>query len=169
MKTFTLITIIVILILTNQMFSQANNKLELKPDKLLQERIIPHSIPDEQFRHTSESDISKTKESRTLINKAVLDNGFLLVEHIEQMWDGSNWSNWDKHTYTYDGINNMAEWLWQHWDASNWENRRKYTYTYDGNNNMIEDLEQIWDGSNWEISYKYAYTYDGNNNMIEEL
>ncbi len=113
MKTFTLFTIIVILFLTIQMFSQANDRLELNLNNLLQERIIPHLIPNEQIKHPLKSNVFKDKESRTIINKTILDNGFLLVEHIEQYWDGSNWVNWWKYTYTYDGNNNMIEELFQ--------------------------------------------------------
>ncbi len=72
MKTFTLFTIIIISLLPIQMFSQVNNKMELKPDNLLQERIIPHSIQDEQARRTSESQTFKSMKSRTLLNKTVL-------------------------------------------------------------------------------------------------
>jgi hypothetical protein len=169
MKTFTLFTIIVTSLLSIQMFSQANDKSELRPDNLLQERIIPHSIPDEQSRHLTQSDFFEEGESRTLVNKSILDNGFLLTEELWQEWDGSNWVNYSKDTYTYDGNNNMIEWLWQNWDGSYWVNNRKYTYTYDGNNNMIERLGQNWDSSYWVNREKYTFTYDGNNNMIELL
>jgi hypothetical protein len=132
MKTFRLFTIIVILLPPIQMFSQVTNKLELRPDNLLQDRIIPNSISDEQIRHLTQSDIFNNKESRTIINKTVLDNGFLLVELIAQGWDGSNWVNGGKATYTYDGNNNLIEDLWQYWDGFNWVNSEKVTYTYDG-------------------------------------
>ncbi len=169
MKTFTLFTIIVILLLTNQMFSQVNNKLELRPDNLLQERIIPHSIQNKKTTHPLKSDIVKSNNSRTLVNKMILDNGFLLIEELYQIWDGSNWVNIRKYTYTYDG-NNMIESLRLQWDGgSNWVNDSKTTYIYDGNNNMIERLWQFWDGFNWLNYWKYTYTYDVNNNLIEEL
>jgi len=109
------------------------------------------------------------KDSRTTIKKILLDDGFLLIEMIEQDWSSSAWVNLWKSTYIYDGNNNMIEELWQDWDGSNWVNKSKYTYTYDGSNNKIEQLLQTWDGSNWIDDWKYIYTYDGNNNMIERL
>ena len=71
MKTFTLFTIIVSLLLPIQMLCQVNDKLELRPDNLLHQRIIPHSIPDEQARYNSESDIFNEGESITLIKKQI--------------------------------------------------------------------------------------------------
>ncbi|MCW8803978.1 MAG: DUF3836 domain-containing protein, partial [Ignavibacteriaceae bacterium] len=169
MKTFTLLTSIVILLLTTQMFSQANNGFELKQDLLLQERIIPQSIQYKIDEHLSESDIFKKNECRIQINKTILQNGFLLMEHTIQDWNGSNWVNDWRYTYTYDGNNNMIEEVSQEWFGSNWVNYWKYTFTYDGNNNMIEELQQECDGSNWIDNWINSYTYDGNNNMIEQL
>jgi len=143
------------------MFSQTDHKDEFKQANQLPDRIIPHSIPDEQISHPSESDIFNSKETRTLVNKTILDSGFLLIEVLYQDWDGSYWVNNYKHTYTYDVNNNMIEWLWQWWDGSNWVNSSKLTYTYDTNNNVIGQLEQDWDGSNWVNNSKTTYTYDG--------
>ncbi len=167
MKTFTLFTIFVFLVLTNQMFSQVNNKLELRPDNLLQEIIIPHSIQDEQARGKSESPTFQSMKSRTLVSKTVLDSLFLLEEELWQEWDGSNWVDDYKDSHTYDVNNNRIELLLQDWDGSNFVNDYKYTFTYDGNNNMIEELYQTWDGSNWVNYIKETYTYDVNNNMME--
>ncbi len=165
MKAFTFFTIIVILLLTNQMFSQVNDKLELRKDNLLRERIIPHSISDEQISHPSESEIFKEGETRTLVNKTILDNGFLLIESLLQYWQDSIWVYIQKYLYAYDVNNNMIEWLWQNWGG----NYRLYTYTYDVNNNRIEELSQAWNGSIWVNDSKNTYTYDVNNNMIEWL
>jgi len=76
--------------------------------------------------------------------------------------------NWLKYTSTYDGNNNMIEYLELAWEGSNWVNDHKWTYTYDGNN-LIEYMHQAWQGSDWSIHYKYTYSYDGNNNMILSL
>jgi hypothetical protein len=91
-----------------------------------------------------------------------------MIEQLWQDWDGYNWVNDFKHTFTYDVNNNWIEWLWQDWDGSNWENVRKLTYAYDVNNNEIEFLRQDWDGYNWENIRKHTYTFDGNN-RIESL
>jgi hypothetical protein len=64
------------------MLSQVNEKLGVRPYNLLQERIIPHSISDERIKHLTQTDIFKEGESRTLVNKTILDNGFLLIEEL---------------------------------------------------------------------------------------
>jgi hypothetical protein len=91
-----------------------------------------------------------------------------MIEELYQNWDGSNWVNNFKHTYTYDVNNNLIEVLGQSWNGSDWINSSKSTYSYDINNNMIEHLGQSWDGSNWVNISKGAYTYEVNN-LIEEL
>ncbi len=52
------------------------------------------------------------KDTRTTINKTLLGDGFLLIEEIEQHWDGFAWVNSQKISYTYDGNNNLNELLW---------------------------------------------------------
>ena len=160
MRVLTKVILIFSVLLTNQMFSQTFNKVELRQDNLLPERIIPQSISDEQINHPLKSDIFNNKESRTLVNKTILDNGFLLIEQLNHRWDGSNWVNDWKNTYTYDGNNNKTEELYQRWDGSNLANWRKNTYTYDGNNNKTEELSQYWRGSAWVNGSKTSYTYD---------
>jgi len=169
MNTFTLFTIIVILHLPIKIFSQQNDKSKLSPDKILQERIAHHPIPDKQDWNTLEAEIFKDKESRTIVNKTILQNGFLLMEHTIQNWNGSNWVNAWRYTYTYNGNNNMFEELLQEWDGSYWVNDSKYTFTFDVNNNMTEQLQQEWFGSNWINNWIYTYTYDNNNNKIGEV
>jgi hypothetical protein len=56
------------------------------------------------------------KDSRTLIYKTELGNGFLLIEKNCQYWDGSDWWSYEKHFYTYNINNNRTEWLCQRWD-----------------------------------------------------
>ena len=71
------VILIFAVLLTNQMFPQTIDKDELRQDNPLQQRIIPHSISDEQFSHPSEQDIFKEGETRTLVNKTMLDNCLL--------------------------------------------------------------------------------------------
>ncbi len=133
MRAFTKVILIFAVLLTNQMFSQTINEVELRQANLLPERIFPHSIQDEKVNHPLKSEIFSDKKSRTLVNKTILDNGFLLTEELYQHWDGSNWVNFWKSIYTYDWNNNMIEILGQDWDGSNWVNSSQYTYTYDVN------------------------------------
>ena len=92
-----------------------------------------------------------------------------LTEWLMQDWDGSAWVNDSKYSYTYDGNNNQTEELFQFWDGSAWVNQWKYSFTYDGNNNLTEGLLQTWAGSVWVNQWKYSNTYDGNNNLVEQL
>ena len=169
MKTFTLFTVLVILLLPIQMFAQAKNILELRAGSVIQERILSKSIPNEQGRQQLETVIARDKISRTIVNEIILDNGFLLVESIFEQWDGTAWVNNQKNTFTYDGNNNLIEVLIQTWISSAWENWFQHYLTYDENNNLVEWLIQDWDGTNWVNLGKRTYSYDGNNNMIEEL
>ncbi len=115
-------------------------------------------------REFYEEEAFNEKDTRTTINKTLLDNSFPLLEKIEQFWDGSAWENSWKNSYTYDGINNLAEWLNQYWSGSIWRNNSNTLYTYDGNNNLTEELVEQ-NGPVW----KYSYTYDGNNILTEML
>jgi len=153
----------------SQLLSQIENRMDSAYKNVLSEKFISKSFPNEQIKHPLKSAIFNDKETRTIINKTILDNGFLLIEELYQNWDGYNWVNSEKTTYTYDVNNNKIELLWQTWDGSNWINSGKSTYTYDGNINLLEELWQSWDGLNWVISWKKTYTYDGNNNLIEQL
>ena len=167
MKIATNLIVVLVFLLSSQIFSQVNIRID--PEKYLQERIYSKPNLNKQVLGTSESDIIKDKESRTIISKTILDNGFLLIEQLYQDWDGSGWVDDGKYTYTYDANNNMIEKLMQDWLNSNWVNHWKSTYTYDMNNNMITQLEQSWNGSNWTNFWVFTYTYDGNNNMIESI
>ena len=112
------------------------------------------------------------KDTRTTINKTLLDNCFVLIEKYEQHWDRSSsvWVNYSKDSYIYDVNNNETEWLHQNWGGSNWVNRWKYSYAYDVNNNLAEEEHyHAREDSGMVKSKKYIYTYDGNNNLTEEL
>jgi len=105
-----------------------------------------------------------TNDTKTIINKKLLENGFLLEEEINQIWDGSAWVNNTKYSYTYDGNNNLIEVLYQWWDGSAWVNSSKGSFTYDVNNKRTEWLRQNWNGSAWENYNMGSYTNDVNNN-----
>ena len=169
MKTLILSIFFAILLLPIQIFSQIDNKYELNSHRLLQERINSITKPDAQIKQRLQSANFSNSQTRTIINKKILDNGFLLIEEIQQNWDDSIWVNSWKWTYTYDINSYLIEQLGQLWDGSNWMDVAKGTYTYDLNNNKIEELWQDWDGSNWVNMGKGTYTYDVNNNMIKAI
>ena len=84
MSALTKVFLFLAVLLTNQMFSQTIHKVELRQGHLLPERIISHPNSDEQINHLTQSDIYNLKETRTLVNKSILDNGFLLIEELRQ-------------------------------------------------------------------------------------
>ena len=196
MKTFISIIFIVSILLPFQIFSQVDNKYDYIPDSLLQESFNQINKTNEQLKLNLQAE--DFKDSRTLINRKILENGFLLIEILYQgnsvyngwvdiskttfiydvnvlvekqryIWENYYWNTDGKWTYSYDANNNMIEELYQELNSGNWENISKFTITYDTNNNMIEELHQVWNGSNWTISWKYSYAYDMNNNIIQEL
>jgi hypothetical protein len=136
---------------------------------LISEGIYWQTALRNQQREFYQEERFDAKDTRTTINKALLGNGFLLIERIWQHWDVSVWVNYSKSLYTYDENNNETEALHQNWDVSVWVNFTKYSYTYDVNNNRIELLTQSWYHDDWLNGYKYSYTYDGNNNQSESL
>ena len=92
-----------------------------------------------------------------------------MVEELDQSWAGVNWVNFSLYTYTYDVNGNMIEQISQDWEGGNWVNYSLCTYTYDANGNMIELLGQYWAGGNWVNECKDTYSYNANGNMIEDL
>lgn len=177
-------------------FSQDKIQIGIFPDKPTSERlwkIIKPNVVDLQGLNDIESILMKSNNgdwqsalrnsqkdfyeeegfnadnAKTIINKTLLSNGFLLIESISEYWDGSTWLIYSKTSYTYDVNNNKTESLSQTWDGSAYVNKYKYSYTYDANNNQTESLSQDWDGSTWVNRLKVSRTYDGNNNEIERL
>ena len=113
MKLTISIIIFLLFVYPFEMFTQITNERESIPSNLFQEKHSFKSIQDEHIGQYSESNFFNGKESRTIVSKTILDNGFLLFESIEQDWDGSNWVNNRKWAYTYDGNNNRIEQLFQ--------------------------------------------------------
>ena len=119
----------------------------------------------------SYNEVYNTKDTRTLIFKTRLDNGYLLIETIYQLWDGVSWVNHLWIQYTYDTNNLLIEEFSQiYWNGNGWENYTLVFYTYNNNNNLIEKLLQYWYyGNEWMNSKKFIYSYNLNNNVIEEI
>lgn len=196
MKIFISFIFIVNVLLPIQIFSQEDYYYEHILDSLLHESINPILKSVEQPKQNLHTE--NFKDSRTLINRKILENGFLLIEILYQgnsvyngwvdiskttftydvnvlvekqryVWENYYWETDGKWTYIYDGNNNVIEELYQDLISGYWENISKFTFTYDTNNNVIEELYQVWNGSNWTISWKYSYAYDMNNNIIQKL
>lgn len=122
-------------------------------------------LSKEQPVNFFESKIANSQDSRKIIMKSFLDNGFLLIESIRQYWDGYSWINSVKSLQTYDEDNNQSLKLHQFWDGIDWTDNAMETFAYDSNNNRTEWLYQALDGSIWLNVWKETYTYDGNNNQ----
>lgn len=102
------------------------------------------------------------------IYKEVLDNGFYLLESIYQLWNGSDWRDSIKSSYTYEN-SNLIEIIDRVWDGSAWINSQRTSYTYNLNDDISTFVTQTWDGSVWVNSMRISYTYDSNNNPIEAI
>ncbi|HQI42110.1 MAG TPA: hypothetical protein PK665_13535, partial [Ignavibacteriaceae bacterium] len=94
MKTFTKVTFIVILLFPIQIFSQTDSRYQFFSEKQPKERINYNTQPYEHLKEGLQIKDSSNSDIRSIINKNVLDNGSLLVEKVEQNWDGSNWINY---------------------------------------------------------------------------
>ena len=116
-------------------------------------------------------EVYNEKDSRTLISNTLLDNGYLLIETIHQLWDGVNWVNHRWIQYIYDANNLLIEELTQKYqNSTGWENYTLDLYTYNVNNNLIERLHKYWYyGNDWMNSEKFIYGYNLHNNLIEEI
>ena len=112
----------------------------------LPKRNLPKLFLKGEVKQLKELPDFKDRESKFIVNKTILDNGFLLIEQLKKEWDDSSWINDKKYSYTYDVNNNEIEELHQNWSNSNWENSWKWSYIYSGNNNRIGRLYQTWEG-----------------------
>ncbi|HSD64633.1 MAG TPA: T9SS type A sorting domain-containing protein [Ignavibacteriaceae bacterium] len=102
------------------------------------------------------------------IYKEVLDNGFYLIESIYQSWNGFDWKDSIKSSYTYEN-SNLIEIIDRSWDGSVWTNSLRTSYIYNLNDDIINFVMQTWDDSVWVNSMRISYTYDSNNYPIEAI
>ena len=154
--------IVIILLVCSQVLSQTDNR----------DRINPDSNSFEQIKHSFESVHFPNSESKTIINKTILGNGFLLVENIRERWDGAKWIYNYMFAWVYDGNDNIIEYSFFRWGGSgsdvDWTPSWMITYIYDGNDNNIQWVYSNWGGSNWIDNGMSTNRYDKNDNKIEE-
>ena len=86
-------------------------------------------LSKEQPVNFFESKIAISQDSRKIIMKSFLDNGFLLIESIRQFWNGSSWINSVKSLHIYDENNNQTLLLRQFWDGSEWMDYSRETFS----------------------------------------
>ncbi len=87
--------------------------------------------------------------------------GSRLTDETSQTWSGTQWDNSTKQMYTYDGNGRLSTMTWQHWQSSAWVNVAMLTYSYDGGGNMIGMVAQTWQTSVWVNSSNTIMTYSG--------
>jgi len=99
-----------------------------------------------------------------------------IAERLEQEWDGYEWTNSNRKTWTYDNNGYLTEELLETWDYSDeiWENYSKIEYINDSNGSQIERMvieyhiipgfTQVW----WN-KWHSTYTYDSGNKLIETI
>jgi|GEM_PF-1212456 len=73
--------------------------------------------------------------------------------------------------YSYNFYNQTIKYIHQYYNGSQWVNSQKETYSYDISGNMVETISYTWQTSQWEIQwgYKTQYSYDIQNRLIEEI
>lgn len=87
------------------------------------------------------------------------ESEFTLTEEItETYWD--SWQNESRITYEYDFYGNVFEMLGQEWDGSDWEDAVRVSFTYDGDV-ISEDIYQYYIDGQWVNVIKEVYNYNG--------
>ena len=160
-----LTTLFCTLILTLQLSAQIDNRVESAYKNILSEKPISKSFPFEQVKHPSLSTIINDKESRTIVNKTMREDGFLLIEEMSQIWTGTNWRNDRKNTYFYNMDENISEKLYQRFNGETWENTfdKIWHLRFTPNNQLTALVSELgeWtvavDDTLWENRFGYIW------------
>jgi len=161
--------IVILFLLCSQLLSQIDKQDKINHRDFLKERLGHDSNLPEQIKSSLEPANFQNNDSKRIVNKTILDNGFVLTEEIHYDWVDPNWVNKSKYTYTYDENNNRIMELISDWNGANWVFEWLWHYDYHESNIMSGAIKERWDGTNWEQEYIHLYNYDENNNLIEEL
>jgi len=97
------------------------------------------------------------------------DSNKNLITDLSETWSGTNWVNTFRYTHTYDSSGNVTSDLRENSYGGVLVNSNRYTYTYDNNGKLLSYLDESWNGVQWEINWKSTYIYDSNGNMISYL
>jgi len=171
----------------------------------LENNIFKHDHIQIQKRESSDSTslidkvIGKLEDGSQFQYKYIFNYKNLMTSKLYQTWDGSNWVNKWRDTYTYDSNGNNTSTLQETWDNNQWVNswhiistydsNGNYTsylfetwkssqwvgslrvihFTFDSEGNMTSYILEEWDGSNWMNSSRNTYTYDSNGNNTSVL
>jgi len=80
----------------------------------------------------------------------------------------TEWINYAKTSYVYDG-NNRIQKTRQGWDGEQYINEIKNTYSYDENNKKIYQMMYYWEDGAWVESQEFDFQYDANGNLYKVL
>ena len=103
----------------------------------------------------------------------IWENG-LLMEVVNEWWDGEVWVVDIRWTYTYDNNGNEIEYIFQmsDWLTGELKNFFRELTSYDAQGNATESIDQIWDDENeeWSDISKTIYEeYDNRGNLIRSV
>lgn len=95
----------------------------------------------------------------------------LLVQRLQQTWDGVDWNNNNKTIYFYDDFDNVIEWIYQafnNYEPSNIDFQGREINTFDENGNLVIKIRQLKDVQDWYNISRSFYIYDVNNHLIQD-
>jgi Secretion system C-terminal sorting domain len=138
-----------------------NTLLDVQNSKVILEEIISTKVVDSVVTVHLDGSIDKTKYMYN-------SNGKLTSE-VNKSWNGTNWVNSNRKTFTYDSNGNETSWLSENWDDTNWVNYFSYTKEYDSSKNLTSWLYEDWEDTKWIHNTRRKFTYDSNNNITSFL
>jgi hypothetical protein len=156
-----------IFLLCSQLLSQIDTGDKINHHSLIQKAIEENSNlyhPNRDPFGTIKSQIHKVDK---FAKNQVPNNNYLLAEKLQQRWSSSAWWNDTKHSYTYDGNNNLIADFESAAIGTNWDNKFKIVYSYDSRNNRVDEVLQdwFWPIADWDNVHHYKYTSYVNNNL----
>ena len=80
---------------------------------------------------------------------------------VIQNWNilSTQWDNYNKNRYAYNGSGDLTTDLYYTWSESAWDSAAKNEYTYDANHNQILDIISQWHTSQWDTTEKIVSVY----------
>ena len=155
MKSYTLVSFVILLLLPIEILSQTQERL--KPEQLLLERFNSKSNPGELIKNWTHPDNFRNSETRTIINQKTLDNWFKLSKGLNQIRDVPDWFQEKilskRFIQSQEYVIDTAIVLSTH-------DTVRHIYTFNDKAKMTCDLTQKLNGANWEDSLRVTNEYD---------
>ncbi|NPA43384.1 MAG: T9SS type A sorting domain-containing protein [Chlorobi bacterium] len=95
--------------------------------------------------------------------------GDLLVERLDQRWDGANWNNYFKDTLQYNASNQLITEIHYQWMSGAWDPMERTDYTYHTSGRIASETRSSYDGTNWGYVSRILYTHDSQGVMTAML